>query len=64
VSDYRLLEASSLILYEIVKTYIADKTGWKNLTEKPRIYVKLLIAMQLQLKFEFILIWNKAEIHN
>ena len=41
-----------------------NKLAEKNLTEKPRIYVKLLIAMFLQLKFEFILICNKADIDN
>jgi hypothetical protein len=44
---------------------ICLKIGWKkNFTEKPRKYVKLLIAMQQQLKFELILIYNKATIDN
>jgi hypothetical protein len=41
-----------------------NKLAEKNLTDKPKIYVKLLIAILLQLKFEFILICNKAEIDN
>jgi hypothetical protein len=41
-----------------------NKLAEKNLTEKPRIYVKLLIAIELQLKFELILICNKVEIDN
>jgi hypothetical protein len=39
-------------------------SGNKNFTEKLRIYVKLLIAMYLQLEFELILIYNKATMNN
>ena len=41
-----------------------NKLAEKISQKKNRIYVKLLIAMYLQLKFEFILICNKAEIDN
>ena len=34
----------------------------KNFTEKPRIYIKLIIAIYLQLKFELILTDNKSAI--
>ena len=34
------------------------------ITEKPGIYVKLLLAMYLQLKFELILTCTKAAINN
>jgi hypothetical protein len=36
----------------------------KNFTEKPRTIVNLLIVMLLQLKFELILIYNKAAMDN
>ena len=36
----------------------------KKFIEKPRIYVKLLLAMQLQLKFELILTYTKAAMDN
>ena len=36
----------------------------ETISQKPRIYVKLLIVMYLQLKFEFILIYNKAAMDN
>ena len=36
----------------------------ENFTEKPGIYVKLLLAMQLQLKFELILTYTTAAMDN
>ena len=36
----------------------------ENFTEKPGIYVKLLIAMWLQLKFELIFTYTKAAMDN
>jgi hypothetical protein len=40
-----------------------EYTGWKNTQKNPE-YVKLLIAMSLQLKFELILTYTKAAMDN
>ena len=39
------ISEQKILMWFLTHNIPKRKTGWKNLTEKPRIYVKLLIAM-------------------
>ena len=58
-------EDLNVIFYQNMSNLHNRYIGWKkNFTEKPGIYLKLLLAMYLQLKFSLILTYTKGAMDN